>query len=198
VKLPRPEFFVLYNGTAPCPGRMTLKLSEAFENIEGVNSVNLELLVTVLNINKGHNDDIVNRSETLSGYVDFVDLVRHRQKQIIQGSLDSDDALKKSIIYAMNYCKEHHILEWFFNNLTMEEENMLAAEWNLEEALEVRAEEAWEDGIEEGIEQEREWIRGLLKQVKTVDELERMIDTAPPLTRKTDKTITSGRLNAAH
>jgi predicted transposase/invertase (TIGR01784 family) len=68
----------------------------------------------------------------------------------MQGGVGSNDALKKSIIYAMKYCREHHILEWFFNNLTMEEENMLATEWNLEEALEVRAEEAWEDGWGEG------------------------------------------------
>jgi hypothetical protein len=38
--------------------------------------------------------------------------------------------------------------------------------------------------IERGIKQDREWIRGLLKQVKTVDELERMIDTAPPLAQR--------------
>jgi hypothetical protein len=92
----------------------------------------------------------------------------------------------------MNYCKEHHILEWFFNNLTMEEENMLATEWNFEEALEVRAEEAWENGWEKGIEQDREWIMGLMERAKTVDELKRMIETAPPLTVKTDKTITDG------
>jgi hypothetical protein len=107
-----------------------------------------------------------------------------------------NDALKKSIIYAMNYCKEHHILEWFFNNLTMEEENMLATEWNFEEALEVRAEEAWEDGWEKGknkgIEEERKWIMGLFEEAKSMGELKRMIETAPPLTGKTDKTITNG------
>jgi hypothetical protein len=53
VKLPRPEFIVLYNGSAGYPDRTTLKLSDAFEQVEGNSAVNLELTVKVFNIEKG-------------------------------------------------------------------------------------------------------------------------------------------------
>jgi hypothetical protein len=68
---------------------------------------------------------------------------------------------------------------------------------NWDDAFQVCKEEAWEDGWEKGknkgIEQDREWIMGLFEEAKSMDELKRMIETAPPLTRKTDKTITDGQ-----
>jgi hypothetical protein len=74
----------------------------------------------------------------------------------------------------------------------MEEQKMLAAEWNLEDALRISWEDGLEKGIEKGIEKDRKWIMGLLKQVKTVDELKWMIESSQPFTGKTDKTITDG------
>jgi len=47
IKLPRPEFIVLYNGTAPFPDKETLRLSDAYEQVEGFDKINLELEVTV-------------------------------------------------------------------------------------------------------------------------------------------------------
>ncbi|MDR0639648.1 MAG: hypothetical protein LBG27_12235 [Spirochaetaceae bacterium] len=67
VKLPRPEFIVLYNGTVPYPDRKTLKLSDAFEKVEGNDSINLELIVKVFNIGKGHNEGMARRCEPLGG-----------------------------------------------------------------------------------------------------------------------------------
>jgi flagellar biosynthesis/type III secretory pathway protein FliH len=69
---------------------------------------------------------------------------------------------------------------------------MLLTEWNWNDALQVSRDEGWEDGWEKGkedgiekgkkeaIEEERKWIRGLLKQAKSMDELERMIEAALP------------------
>jgi hypothetical protein len=76
VKLPRPEFLVLYNGTEPFPDEKELKLSDAFMEVEGYSDARLELTVKVYNVNKGHNEAIVKKSEVLSGYVEFVDKVR--------------------------------------------------------------------------------------------------------------------------
>jgi hypothetical protein len=70
VKLPRPEFIVLYNGGAGYPDKTTLRLSDAFERVEGNAAVNLELAVKVYNIGKGRNDEMVRKSGSLSGYVD--------------------------------------------------------------------------------------------------------------------------------
>ena len=139
VKLPRPEFIVLYNGIANYPEEKELRLSSAFEVVEGNDEINLELTVTVYNINKGHNEHIVERNETLSGYVAFVDMVRTYQKvlQKENPNMIREEVLRVAIIRAVEYCKEHNILTDFWKGLSNEEVNMLASEWNLEDALAV-------------------------------------------------------------
>jgi hypothetical protein len=116
VKLPRPVFIVLYTGTAPYPDRTTLKLSDAFEKVEGNDSVNLELTVEVININKGRNEEIVNRCGPLRGYVEFVDTVRANQARLKAGNPGTgrEAVLEKAIALAVSYCKEHNILKDFF------------------------------------------------------------------------------------
>ena len=66
IHLPRPEFFVLYNGKADYPDETVLKLSDAFEDVgclglPGKDSPALELVVRVININHGRNEGIIAR-----------------------------------------------------------------------------------------------------------------------------------------
>jgi AraC-like DNA-binding protein len=56
--------------------------------------------------------------------------------------------LATAIGLAIGYCKGHDILSEFWQRLTNEEVNMLATEWNWEDALAVREEEGLEEGIE--------------------------------------------------
>jgi hypothetical protein len=68
-KIPRPEFIVLYNGTASYPDHKELRLSEAFKDAEGLklnDKLPLELVVQVYNINSGHNEKILKKSEVLT------------------------------------------------------------------------------------------------------------------------------------
>ena len=53
VKIPTPEFIVLYNGTQDSPAERTLKLSDAFKEVPkcSVELGSLELTVRILNIN---------------------------------------------------------------------------------------------------------------------------------------------------
>jgi len=73
VKIPRPDFIVLYNGTDEYPDYTELKLSDAFTDIEdlkptGIKKLPLELTVQVYNINHGHNPEILKKCESLYGY----------------------------------------------------------------------------------------------------------------------------------
>ena len=55
MKLPRPEFIVLYKGPVVFPDKHTLKLSDALETVEdteGGGEVNLELVVKLFNMNR--------------------------------------------------------------------------------------------------------------------------------------------------
>jgi hypothetical protein len=152
VKLPRPEFIVLYNGSASYPDRTILKLSDAFEQVEGNTSINLELAATVYSIGKGRNADIVQRCEPLNGYVEFVRIAEERQAQIKYENPDMrrEIVLEQAIAYTITYCKEHGILAEFLENLSPEEVNMLASEWKLEDALRIREEEGMQKGIQQG------------------------------------------------
>ena len=65
LKIPKPDFIVLYNGTDDFPDEKTLLLSDAYmdipEDFIGF-SGSLELEVRVVNINEGRNEAIVKRA----------------------------------------------------------------------------------------------------------------------------------------
>ena len=146
MKIPKPEFYVLYNGTEEFPDRKELKLSDAFWPADSQEWAGgfLELTVPIHNINEGHNKDILKKSETLSGYAAFIALVRRYSEM--------DYELEKSIEQAVKDCMEKNILAEFLRANASEGINMLTAEFKMEEAVKVWKEEGIEEGIEKGIE----------------------------------------------
>lgn len=98
-KLPTPKYVVFYNGTKEEPDKRILRLSEAFENGEGC----LECEAIMLNINYGHNRNIMERCRKLQEDVVFVDAVRRYVKE-------SNGNLTEAIMYAINECIEKDIL----------------------------------------------------------------------------------------
>ena len=72
--LPKPNCICFYNGTAEQPERQVLKLSDAFGG-EG----DIEVRVTMLNINYGKNKDLMDTCRPLGEYAWLVDRVRHHQ-----------------------------------------------------------------------------------------------------------------------
>jgi hypothetical protein len=82
LKIPYPVFIVLYNGIAPYPDRKVLRLSDAFEKLGLKGKVPLELTVTVLNINAGHNKALLRRNKTLGDYAKFIAKIREREQEL--------------------------------------------------------------------------------------------------------------------
>jgi len=80
VKIPAPEFIVLYNGNDPFPDHKELRLSAAFKNPEN-GCFPLELVVQVYNINHGRNTQILARSKTLDSYSIFMWKIREYNKE---------------------------------------------------------------------------------------------------------------------
>ena len=145
--IPRPEFFVLYNGTDPFPDQEIYRLSDSFEELKSLGLEEkegsaLELVVRVININEGRNQGIVDGCKELSEYSVFVARVRAFFKEL--GNME--EALKAAI----KYCEKHDILKEFMKQHGTEVLSMLYTEFNLDDFLVVRCEEAWEDGREEG------------------------------------------------
>jgi hypothetical protein len=79
LRIPKPEFIVLYNGKEDFPDEKIIKLSDAFEHSEPSKDLqHLELQVRVVNINKGRNPEIESKCEALSSYAEVVRKLRER------------------------------------------------------------------------------------------------------------------------
>jgi hypothetical protein len=146
LKVPWPEFIVLYNGTAPYPERQVLKLSDMFEEVADLKGAAalpaLELHVRVYNINQGHNRELAEQCKELGWYGSFTAKVREFRAET--GNLET--AMKQAI----EYCVRHDILKEFLETHASEVINMLLTEWNTIEYGEVQREEGREEGIEAG------------------------------------------------
>ena len=169
LKVPTPELIVLYNGKASFPEQKTLKLSDAFiEAPKRDGSMgSLELEVQVLNINAGYNEEILNRSENLSGYVAFIDKIREYTNEGME--------LGEAIALAVKHCEANNILQPFLSKHASEVENMLTTEFVMADAIEVWKEEGREEGLEEGREEGMRAVLSLLESGKTVEEIKAAI-----------------------
>jgi hypothetical protein len=141
VKIPKPEFIILYNGLEETPEKWELRLSDAFIGLEAGEKISLDLTVTVYNINYGQNKGLLQRSEHLAGYAQFIAKVREYTAAM---------PLEQAVTEAIGYCIQNGILATFLEERSSEVRNMLFGEWNWDEAKEVWQEEAMEKGREEG------------------------------------------------
>ena len=153
----RPRFIIFYNGAAPFPDRKTMLLSESYlPALAGYDGIALELEIEVYNINDGRNSAILEACADLKGYAFFVARARFHERDLkAQGGLTSKEITIEAIRRAIRDCKDAGLLTEYWDKLTNEEMNMLANDWNMETALEVRGEEEFERGVEKGRESGR-------------------------------------------
>ena len=104
VKIPTPQFVVFYNGVdRNIADKTFLKLSDAFEHKDKTNG--FEWTATMLNINYGHNKELMLKCKKLEEYSEFVALVRKFR--------ESTKDLDKAMDLAMDYAIKHSILSDF-------------------------------------------------------------------------------------
>ena len=80
LRIPTPNFIVFYNGTEKKKDHWVNHLSEAFENLSG--EPKLELEVLTLNINEGHNEELMEQCQTLREYAQYVNCVRKYAEEL--------------------------------------------------------------------------------------------------------------------
>ena len=139
VKIPTPGFVVFYNGKKEFPKRKILRLSDAYDH--PASQPDLELKVTVLNINPGKNDVLLEKCQTLKEYVQYVEKVRK-----YAGSLELPDAVER----AVNECIREGILKDFLIRNRSEAIEVCIFEYNEEEALKYIRQDEREIGEEAG------------------------------------------------
>ncbi|MDR0300862.1 MAG: Rpn family recombination-promoting nuclease/putative transposase [Treponema sp.] len=173
IKIPRPEFIVLYNGSDPYPDNIDLKLSDAFMDIEGLELTDskklpLELIVRVYNINHRHNPEILKKSKNLDGYSIFVDKVREQRKEGF--------SVDESVTFALEYCIENNKLKDFLIKNGSEVRDMLITEYDRDMDIAVNRKEAWEDGREDGREKTRQYFLDLLSKGLPIEEIKERLN----------------------
>lgn len=148
VKIPSPDYYVLYNGTETAPDRQDLRLSDSFITPkEGY-----EWTAHMLNINAAHNLELLDMCPPLKGYALLVQYTRNFQANGIE--------LKEAIGKAINQCIRENHLKSYLLKKKAEVNLMLLTEFNQEafarairnEGIEEGFEKGIEKGIEEGIE----------------------------------------------
>ena len=84
-KAPTPKCVCFYNGTDNKQNKIILKLSDAFEKNS---EPDIEVKVTMININYGHNKELLSACKPLNEYAWFVDKIRNNKTNIFEESID--------------------------------------------------------------------------------------------------------------
>ena len=102
LKIPTPQYIVFYNGTTSMPDKKELRLSDAFQ--QPTEQPDIEVVAHMLNINYGHNKELMERCQKLKEYAQFIDIIRHYLRENKQWSNEQaiskaiDDCIKNNIL----------------------------------------------------------------------------------------------------
>ena len=140
LKIPTPQFIVIYNGSKETADIENLKLSDAFEIPQ--NNGEFEWTATLVNINKGHKEPLLAKCKPLNDYATYIEKIKENIKQGMNK--------KEAVDEAMEYAIKNNMLNGFFQNQKLEVMNMSLTEFNQEEYDRNRYDEGKEAGIREG------------------------------------------------
>ena len=118
---------------------MEYRLSELFH--PATEEPTLELKAVMLNINNGHNQELMEACHTLRDYSEYVARIRSHSAQ-----LPLADAVEKAI----TECIQEDILREFLLQNRAEAKAMSIYEYDEEKTMRMLREEAFEDGFEDG------------------------------------------------
>ena len=136
-KIPRPACICFYNGTQDEPERQVLRLSDAYDG-DG----DIEVCVTMLNVNYGKNKALMDACEPLKEYAWLVDTVRKYQKE--------KNDLESAIDATIEGMPEDYVIKPFIVAHQAEVKKMFITEYDQEKVLERGREEAKQEGRIEG------------------------------------------------
>lgn len=100
IKIPTPQYIVFYNGIKELPDRQELRLSEAFEH--PTDTPDVEVIAHIININEGHNEELLNKCKVLCDYSVF----NQRVRECMMAGMSKENAVEK----AVDSCIEDDIL----------------------------------------------------------------------------------------
>ncbi len=152
LRLPVPKLLVFYNGPDEFPDEQFLYLRDAFP--EG-SSPDVEVRTRMLNINAGHNQELMKRCQPLREYSWITDTIfNYRKIMDLDSAVDKalhdmpDDFLLKPILRI----HQVEVKSMLLTEYDEERQRMLDRKDGLEEGIEIGRREGIETGRREGIE----------------------------------------------
>ena len=164
LKIPTPQYIVFYNGTTNMPDRKELRLSDAFQ--QPTEQPDIEVVAHMLNINYGHNKELMERCRKLKEYAQFIDIIRHYLRENKQWS--NEQAISKAI----DDCIQNNILRDILQKERLRVMASILSEFDEVGYKEMIRQEAYEDAYEEGHEagleegREQELAHGVKSYIK--------------------------------
>lgn len=169
IELPTPEYIVFYNGSDMKEDRRTLYLSDAFS--VGRGSGCLECTCEVININRGHNRDLMDKCHRLWEYSEFVSEVEAN----IQNGMGKEEAIQAAI----DRCIEQDILADILKSEKSEVLHMIfLTEYDERKHLKYTYEEGREEGRKSKLKEQiqKKHAKGKTPEV-IAEELEEDVET---------------------
>ena len=164
LKIPTPQYIVFYNGTTNMPDKKELRLSDAFQ--QPTEQPDIEVVAHMLNINYGHNKELMERCRKLKEYAQFIDIIRHYLKENEHWS--NEQAISKAI----DDCIQNNILRDILQKERLRVMASILSEFDEVGYKEMIRQEAYEDAYEEGHEagleegREQELAHGVKSYIK--------------------------------
>ena len=177
VQIPPPRFIVFYNGIEERPDCETICLSDLYSVEE--ETVSMELKVVVLNINEGHNKELMEACRTLWEYVEYVRRVRMYLKEM---------SIEAAVERAITECIAEGILRDFLRKNRAEAKAMSIYEYSEEEHIRMEREVAFKAGVEqEKLNTDRERERADTEKKRADDAISKVKDMEAELKKLREK-----------
>ena len=145
IMLPKPEFYMLYNGKSPYPRKGEMYLSDSFIGVKPGEVPPLELVVNVVNINYSSGSEFLDKNKDLREYSLFVEKVQKKQ----ENGLYIEEAIRQTV----KECLTEGVLLELLKEHEGEVEKMFSLIYDEDLAKKYAREEGWEEGREEGREE---------------------------------------------
>lgn len=140
LKLATPRYIIFYNGLTEEPDRQELRLTASFTKKDEPSC--LECVAQVVNINFGHNKELMTACKKLYDYSYFIAAVRK--------NLDNGMVLKEAVDHAVSRCIQEDVLKHFLTRHRAEVTNVILEEYNEELHEKTLYEQGRAAGIREG------------------------------------------------
>ena len=157
LKVPAPQFIVFYNGTEKEKDSWVNHLSEAFENLSGAPKLELEVLT--ININEGHNSELMEQCQTLREYAQYVACVRRYAKEFELNEavkLAVDECIRNNILSEFLRANKSEVIAMSIFEYDKEEEERKLRKAEFEAGEQSGIQKGIQKGIQEGIQEGKE------------------------------------------